>query len=399
MGEVAIGTEPFSNYISHPSHATFPINGTLSIDISKGWTDPRIVEYQAFPKPQSARYNFGTLWYDGKRNEVFSFGGEESHLDDSGKENRGERLADLSTFKLRPTNDGYGTWAKNASDKTVPFIRPGITRPFGGASSQSNTTAFYLGGYCSNFTSDKTRYLTDFLPTPGLITYEFETGLWANTTLDPTLPLGIPNGTIEWGGMEYLPYFGPNGMLVIWGGDTSDKTTYKPGAQPRPMNVVALHDPVSKKWYTQQVDGPTPTSRIRFCSVSARDGRALSTANQTGTHEIYMYGGFSGDMGVDNQQYDEIWVLSLPGFTWQLLDSSHKSARIGHTCHLVGKRQLLSIGGGDPSLIDLWDEPDYTNWNGLGVYDLSAATWSGGFNVSADVYQRPGAVQSWYNSK
>ena len=399
MGEVAVGTEPFANNILQPHYVPYPVNGTLSLDVSKSWTDPRTVEFQAFEKPKSGIYNFGTLWYDEQRNEVFSFGGEETYLDDDGKDNPGGPFADLSTFKLTPRDDGLGIWTQNASESTTPFTQPGITRPFGGASAQSDTMAFYLGGYTSNRTSGRTKSLTSFLPTPGLITYEFATGIWTNSSLDSTLPLGIPNGTIEWGGMEYLPNFGPNGMLVIWGGETSDKTTYTPGAEPRPMNSVALYDPVSKTWYIQQIAGPTPTSRSRFCSVSASDSRHLSTVNRTGTHEIYMYGGYGSILGPANQQYDEVWVLTLPSFTWQQLDSNHKSPRIGHTCHLVGKRQMLSIGGVDPSMTDGWKGPDYTNWNGLGVYDLSAATWSSGFNASADAYQRPVAVQSWYDSK
>ena len=394
MGEVAVGSEPFRPNLSQPQYKPFPVNGTLSLDISKSWTDPRNLQFQAFEKPKSGMYNFGALWYDEKRKEVFSFGGEESYLDGAQAP-----YADLSTFKLTPTDNGSGTWVQNSSDTTVPFTQPGITRPFGGASAQSNTTAFYLSGYASSYSSDKTRFLTTFVPTPGLITYEFATGAWTNTTIDPALSVGLPNSVFEWGGMEYLPGLGPNGMLVVWGGDTSSRSIYRQGIDVRPMDSVTLHDPVSKQWYTQQIAGTTPSPRSRFCSVSASDPRSISTANKTGTHEIYMYGGYDGIVGSNNQQYDEIWVLSLPGFTWQQLDSSHKSARIGHTCHLVGKRQLLSIGGADPSLIDPWSVPDYSSWNGLGVYDLSAASWSAGFNVSADPYQRPGAVQSWYDAK
>ena len=376
MGEVAVGTVPFSDNILDPHYVPYPVNGTLSLHIGSSWSDPRNVSFQAFPKPKSAIYCFGSLWYDEKKNEVFSFGGEESYLDG---DNPPAPFADLSTYKLLPTSDGYGTWTQNASDTTVPFTQPGITRPFGGASAQSNTTAFYLGGYASSRSSDKTKFLTTFVPTPGLITYDFATGAWANETQDSTLAIDNPMGPFEWGGMEYLPKLGPNGMLVVFGGDTSNSSIYVQGEQKRHMNNIALYDPITKTWYNQQIPGTAPSDRSRFCSVSVSDSRATGNSS-VGTHDIFIYGGYASVFGQGAEQYDEVWVLSLPAFTWQLLDSTHATGRIGHTCHLVGKRQLLSIGGADASIVDTWLAPDNTNWNGLGVFDLTNASWSSGYS-------------------
>jgi hypothetical protein len=42
--------------------------------------------------------------------------------------------------------------------------------------------------------------------------------------------------------------------------------------------------------------------------------------------------------------YDDIYVLSLPSFTWIKVFSG-KIPRFGHTCHLVGGRQMLTVGG------------------------------------------------------
>ena len=388
MGEVAVGDQPYSEKLSNPKYERLPVNATLSLNIGSSWNDPRALSFQAFPKTESAIYKYGTLWYDEKKNEVFTFGGEQSDVDD-------DHNMDLATDKLIPTSDGYGTWSINSTERSPPFSDLGLTRPVGGATAQSETTGFWLGGLSSNRTSEKTKDLKNYAPTPNLVTYEFATGAWANMTLDRTLPLGIPNGSLEWAGMEYLPKLGPNGMLVIWGGETSNNTGYIPGSNERPMTNIVLHDPVSKRWFTQQTDGTAPFVRNQFCSVSATDPRPIADA-AAGTHEIFMYGGYAGMPGPGAQQYDEIWALSLPAFTWHRVDAGHDVGRIGHTCHLVGKRQMLAIGGVNIAAKDPWAGPDSVYGNGIGVFDLSGAVWAPGLNTNAADYQRPKIVQDSY---
>lgn len=38
-----------------------------------------------------------------------------------------------------------------------------------------------------------------------------------------------------------------------------------------------------------------------------------------------MYGGYDGRFGSGAEQYDEVWVLTLPAFHWMLLNTSHQS--------------------------------------------------------------------------
>ena len=391
MGEVAVGDEPYSDYVTNPHYELKAVNATLSLHLASSWTDPRNLQFQAFPKCNYSVFKSSTLWYDSTKNEVWSFGGEQSEKD--------KTTASLQIEKLIPTSDGYGFWTVNSTEKDPPFSQPlGLTRPVGGATAQSNTMGFWLGGYSSNGTSDQTRLLEDNVPTPQMVTYEFATKTWSNYTVDPTIALGIPNGTIEWAGMEHIPTLGPHGMLVIWGGENSNTSVYTSGYQERPMSIIVLHDPKTRKWYTQSVTGTAPSVRNRFCSVSVSDPSPIMNAT-SGTHEIYMYGGYAGVTGAGAQQYDEIWVLSIPAFTWQLLDQSHTVARMGHTCHLVGKKQMLSIGGTNVALQDPWSSPDSVHWNGVGVYDLSQAMWSQGFDATAKNYTRPQAVQTYYNTK
>ena len=57
-----------------------------------------------------------------------------------------------------------------------------------------------------------------------------------------------------------------------------------------------------------------------------------------------MYGGRDSTSQNKTIYYDDVYVLSIPSFTWVTYFIG-KTARFGHTCHLVGGRQMLTVGG------------------------------------------------------
>jgi len=114
-----------------------------------------------------------------------------------------------------------------------------------------------------------------------------------------------------------------------------------------------------------------------------------------------MYAGYDGTYGPTEVQFDQVWVLSLPAFRWFKANYTATNSRIGHTCHVVGNRQLLTIGGVDPTqsdLVGVWRGPDRLN-QGLGIFDMSAMTWLHSYNASAAAYVRPDVVKAWYDQK
>ncbi|KAL8871462.1 MAG: hypothetical protein Q9174_002705 [Haloplaca sp. 1 TL-2023] len=121
----------------------------------------------------------------------------------------------------------------------------------------------------------------------------------------------------------------------------------------------------------------------------------ILAASLTNLVSRYMYGGYAGTVGPGAEQYDEIWVLTLPAFQWIQVDASHNSARVGHTCHIVGKSQLLSIGGVDAAQSDPWSTVD-TAFQGLGTFDLNGWEWTPGYNASAAPYKRADAIKRIY---
>lgn len=91
-------------------------------------------------------------------------------------------------------------------------------------------------------------------------------------------------------------------------------------------------------------------------------------------------------------------ALTLPAFEWIQVDASHNSARFGHTCHVVGNSQLLSIGGADAAQSDAWSTVDPV-FQGLRVFDLNKWNWTQGYNANAAPYKRAGAIGRIYKSK
>ena len=140
-------------------------------------------------------------------------------------------------------------------------------------------------------------------------------------------------------------------------------------------------------WYKQTTSGDTPEPRIDFCliSASAPDGSShnmsvlfrLRNAGELRqlTEARYLYGGRGADAF-----FDDIWVLSIPSFTWTKIYQG-ESPRFGHSCHRVGNRTMITVGG---ATNDDWDDPP-CDWEtkGVGVFDLSDLIWGSGTPFSS----------------
>lgn len=94
--------------------------------------------------------------------------------------------------------------------------------------------------------------------------------------------------------------------------------------------------------------------------------------------------------------YDRVHVLSLPAFEWTELDS-RTDPRAAMGCALVGRRQMLVVGGTDLSRTNsaLWRTADKFP-RGLGIFDLTDQRWKTSFDANARAYESPESVRSWY---
>jgi hypothetical protein len=112
-------------------------------------------------------------------------------------------------------------------------------------------------------------------------------------------------------------------------------------------------------------------------------------------HLSYIYGGYDP---INSIMYDDVWILSLPSFTWTKAYSG-ENARFGHTCHSAGKRQMMSVGGSlNASMYGVETSaripPDLNTTKcdpreGVAIFDLTSLAWGSFFNPYAPEYQVP----------
>lgn len=165
------------------------------------------------------------------------------------------------------------------------------------------------------------------------------------------------------------------------------------------MNIIDVYDIASSTWYKQSTSGATPPIRVDPCVVvaAAPDGSSFN---------VYLYGGQNLIPFGNQTQYSDMWILTVPSFTWIQVDMSDQSqppARAGHTCNLWDG-QIVVVGGYVGKDLSC-DSP------GVYVFNASSLQWtdsftalsspsSSSFNQDSDIvkgsigYNVPDVVQS-----
>ena len=143
-----------------------------------------------------------------------------------------------------------------------------------------------------------------------------------------TSPSGNP---AHYGRMQYVPYFGSNGVFVVMGGVDRNGLIG--------LGYVRVFDPASGSWYNQTTTGSEPAPRYSFCTAGI--------ASTNDTYEIFVYAGDSGYVGDASVLLDTVNILSLPGFNWISVAYNPQYARTAHTCEAVGGSQIAIVGGYD----------------------------------------------------
>lgn len=161
--------------------------------------------------------------------------------------------------------------------------------------------------------------------------------------------------------LVYVPGYGDKGILLGLTGGTSTTFTQ--------TNLIDVFDIASSKWYKQSTTGTSPPIRVNSCAVAASAADGSST-------NIYMYGGQNLVPAGNQIQYDDMWILTVPSFTWIQVDQSSQSkppARAGHSCH-IWDAQIVVVGGYVSQNISC-DSP------GIYVFDASELKWVNQFTA------------------
>lgn len=177
-------------------------------------------------------------------------------------------------------------------------------------------------------------------------------GVWRNITEGGSQDTaGFPERAD--GLLLYSPGFGAEGILLGLAGGTNETLTQ--------MNVIDVYDIASSTWYKQATSGSIPDARVNPCAV-------VAAAPDGSSYNVYMFGG--QDLANNQTQLNDMWILTIPSFTWIEVDQKDQSvpyARAGHTCHLWDA-QMIVVGGYVGEELSC-DSP------GIYVYDASALTW------------------------
>ncbi|KAH6663379.1 putative cell wall anchored protein [Halenospora varia] len=310
-----------------------------------------------------------------------------------------------------PSSDHYSLWSYDTSLMTwgqydVTYAVP--RRPNWGATAEAirlglgfilngqvdrgssyvlYTMSEYVGGKLSNATNNQTTYLG------GMIIIDLLTQTARNVSTDT---LGAPRVA---GGLVHTQRFGKteNGTLVAFGGMRSRgerNTTFTNGIL-IDFTSISLCDTFNEDnvtWFNQLTSGEPPPPRIDFCVLPGP-----KSAKDNSSHNFYIYGGYDPTQSI---MYDDVYILSLPSFTWTKAYSGTKP-RFGHTCHTAGKRQMMSVGGSlDASMYAVETSGQLPNLStvacdqkeGVVLFDLSALTWGSFFDAYAPQYQVPKSV-------
>ncbi|KAM7196835.1 hypothetical protein V8F33_005954 [Rhypophila sp. PSN 637] len=360
-----------------------PMNATLTIDVSSSWVASDVTIYEikrpADLNNSAPPMNVGAVWNDPSGRSFYLYGGIAPY-------NQGaDRISRGGVWKFTPDSSnpttGQWTFEKPANPGTLSFIRPS----FHGGYVTAGKTGYWLGGYAE---ANKTEGNTDSRggETSGLVSYNMETKMWKN---DSALDL-IPAGNARGPGGLWFPKFGPNGLVSFVGG----RTVTNLGDGYQDFGNLTFFDPETRKSYFQTTTGDPPSPRKDFCQVVVDSPR--------GGHEVFVFGGANPKAG-ESDTYEDMYVLTLPGFHWFKINSTFGGPRSSHSCVVAGNRQMISIGGTTSNNYNgwgtTWEERD-TFAQGIGIFDMTALAWNtrGEYDASAGKYESPEVVNKWYET-
>ncbi|KAI0484960.1 hypothetical protein GGR56DRAFT_616305 [Xylariaceae sp. FL0804] len=381
-------------------------NDFLTLDLTKTW-DISSPSLTGLPQPSGPpAVSLGYLWND--LDQLFLYGGEFSDP------NPTVLPSAVSTWQYDILSSTWTefpdplTSAGNFSTAAgIPVQRAaegaGISVPELGVS-------WYFGGHLNWATTQGWSYTTDTVYLKSLL--EFTHPGYANSAVDDLHASGAPDGgayrNITSGGIQdqdgfseradgvlvYVPGWGPRGVLLgLGGGVVNDDDTQAGYAS---MSTIDVYDIETSEWYHQQTSGDAPQVRVNPCAV-------IFTAPDASSFNIYMYGGQTLLPYGTQTQYSDVWILTIPSFTWIKVDTSGDDppARAGHQC-APRDGQMVVVGG--------YISPN-TSCESTGIFnfDASSLEWKSSFDAAdhaADLdadnsvlagsygYQVPGVVQS-----
>ncbi|KAG9237421.1 hypothetical protein BJ875DRAFT_418229 [Amylocarpus encephaloides] len=359
-----------------PSHSRLN-RVTLSIDLTSEWTNASL-RMQSIPKGAAPSSNGGVLWKTPDQKSFFAWGGGISSVSDG-------NIPPLKVWNFTSDKSGGGSWTEDTTSSTS-MSKAQVIRLVTGSYTAIRDTGYYVGGLVNGQTDVSAANDPD-TPQQGITTFNFTSEKWTKESSIGLNDFGtsIASKTVS------IPAFGSEnrGLLFVLGGKDPGLTAQGKNADLVPLSNITIYNPYIEQWSAQRATGDVPLARTRFCAASVK--------GDNGTYEIFIYGGLSSDIS-----YDEIYVLSIPGFVWLKASYTPLAPRFEHTCEVAGGRQLISIGGlnsnghkkGD--YLSFWKSPDPFK-QGIGVFDMTTMAWKSSYDPNASKYETPVVIKQWYS--
>ncbi|KAM3071277.1 hypothetical protein ACMFMG_008868 [Clarireedia jacksonii] len=319
-------------------------NNLLTLDLTKSWeiTSPSLTGLAQPSGPPAVA--LGSLWHT--YDALFLYGGEFSDSPATSPSPVATWKYDISSGSWTEYSDPQ-TSAGNNSDKAPASVNRAAEGA--GLSVPEIGRSWYFGGHLDLYTTPGWSNQIARVYLKGLL--EFTHPDYAN---DGVESLGLTKGAgdggvyrnITEGGLQesagfteradgvlvYVPGWGVDGILLGLAGGTNETMTE--------MSIIDVYDIASSTWYKQSTTGSSPPIRVNPCAVvaAAPDGSSFN---------IYLYGGQNLIPYGEQIQYSDMWILTIPSFTWIEVNMSSQSqppARAGHSCNLMDG-QMVVVGG------------------------------------------------------
>jgi Kelch motif len=309
-------------------------NNFLAVDLKTGWqiSSPTIKQ---LPQPSGPPpVSNGFLW--NSNDTLYLYGGEYSDKPETSP----------VPYSMWSYNIPSSNWEEHKNPKTVDNVAVERSAEGSGVNIPSLGRGMYFGGHVDRFTTPGWDINVFRVYLRSLLEFTFPgTSNPAVNKNQPTGPDGIWRNITDGGIQEeagfteradgvlvYVPGYSDQGILLGLAGGTN--TTYTQ------MNVIDVYDIAGQTWYKQATSGPTPEYRVNPCAVatSAADGSSV---------QVHLFGGQKLLPYGSQEQYDDLWVLSVPSFTWIQVDTKDQSVppgRSGHSCN-VWNAQMIVVGG------------------------------------------------------
>lgn len=231
--------------------------------VNTKWTK-KDVKFTEIPYADGMRsVKLAGLWANERTKSVYRWGGE-LH-----RKEQFEVGHEMKLHVLETDGKGGGHWTSKSLPQSVSSGE--IKSNSFGASTFCDGRGFYIGGFSSNSTGD---YRQREMSSPGVVTYNMDTGDLSNTTSSPAVSLHDEN---IWAGKAVCVTAFKRPLVIVLGGfDGTHRDNVRDLGEP----IVYDANPASPKWHSQQraTGDSIPAKRFAFCAVGAQ--------GKNGTYEM-----------------------------------------------------------------------------------------------------------------